>query len=108
MPKAVVGGVGIYGPEVIYGPGVSPLWTYFKSAPAQNSLLIKTDGTVTEQAFFANEDVLSDTTHTFILGGTRFTCEVGSFEYNALQAAGYTLTTIPDADTYSDDYQDVY
>ena len=91
MPKAVVGGVGIYGPEVIYGPGVSPLWTYFKSAPAQNSLLIKTDGTVTEQAFFANEDVLSDTTHTFILGGTRFTCEVGSFEYNALSL---TLTRI--------------
>lgn len=108
MPKAVVGGVGTYGPEVPIGRGVSPLWQFFKMPPAQNSLLIKTDGSVTEQAQFDNDDVLATTTHTFILGGTRFTCEVGSFEYNALQAAGYTLTTIPDADTYSDDYQDVY
>ena len=106
MAKAVVGGVGTYGPEVPIGRGVSPLWQFIKMPPAQNSLLIKTDGSVTEQAHFDNDDVLAATTHTFILGGTRFTCDVDHFRtmrYRLRDTLDY-----PDPDTYSDDHQDVY
>lgn len=112
MAKAVIGGPyggqGTYGPLVAYGPGISPLWSYMRMPPAWNSIIIYNDGTVKEQAHFDNSDVTASNVHTFILGGTRFQCDVGSFEYNALVAAGYSVAEVPEADTYTDDYQDVY
>jgi hypothetical protein len=76
--------------------------------PAQNSLLVYTDGTVVEGAHLENDDIQGASVYIYIYGGTRFTCEVGSFEYNALLAAGYTFDVIPEPDSYTDDYQDVY
>lgn len=108
MPRAVVGGIGTYGPDVAIGAGISPLWSYMRMPPAQNSVLIYNDGSVVERAHFENTDIADPNVHTWIYGGTRFTCEVGSFEYNALLAAGYTLEEIPEPDSYTDDYQDVY
>ena len=70
MAKAVVGGVGTYGPEVPIGRRVSPLWQFIKMPPAQNSLLIQTDGSVTGR-LTDNDDVLAATTHLF--WGYRFT-----------------------------------
>ena len=108
MARAVLGGVGTYGPSVAYGPGISPLWSYMRMPPAQNSVLIYNDGSVVEGAHFENSDIVDPDVHTWIYGGTRFTTEVGSFEYNALLAAGYTFDVIPEPDSYTDDYQDVY
>lgn len=108
MARAVVGGIGTYGPMVAYGPGISPLWKYMRMPPAQNSLLIYDDGSVVEGAHFENDDIAADDVVLYHYGGTQFTVEVGSFEYNALQAAGYLLEVVPEPDTYTDDYQDVY
>ena len=108
MARAVLGGVGTYGPSVPYGPGISPLWSYMRMPPAQNSILIYDDGSVVEGAHLENDDIKGASVYLYIYGGTRFTCEVGSFEYNALLAAGYTFDVIPEPDTYTDDYQDVY
>ena len=47
-------GRGTYGPDVVYGPEVSPLWQFFLAPPAQNSVLIYTDGSVVERATFEN------------------------------------------------------
>jgi hypothetical protein len=108
MANAVVGGIGTYGPMVAYGPGISPLWKYMRMPPAQNSLIIYDDGSVVEGAHFENDDIAADDVHLYHYGGTIFTVEVGSFAYNALEAAGYLLEEIPEPDTYTDDYQDVY
>lgn len=108
MARAVLGGVGTYGPSVPYGPGISPLWSYMRMPPAQNSILIYDDGTVVEGAHLENDDIQGASVYLYIYGGTRFTCEVGSFEYDALLAAGYTFDVIPEPDSYTDDYQDVY
>lgn len=108
MPIVQLLGRGTYGPEVAIGHGVSPLWMYFKSPPAQNSVLIYTDGSVEERATFENSDILADDVYLFILGGTRFRCEVGSFEYNALTAAGYTWLDIAEPNSYTESYQDAY
>lgn len=99
-------GRGTYGPIVPVGG--SPLWQFKKKPPAQNSVIIYTDGTVKEQATFVNRDIQAANVHTFILGGTDYRCEEGSFEYNALLAAGYTFRLAPAADTYSDGYDKTY
>jgi hypothetical protein len=101
-------GRGTYGPQVAYGPGVSPLWMYFLMPPQQNSILIYTDGSVTERATFTNEDIQADNVYVWIYGGTDFRCEVGSFEYDALTAAGYTWREVVPPNTYSENYQDAY
>jgi hypothetical protein len=90
------------------GRGVSRLWMYFLSPPAQNSVLIYDDGSVVEGPGFQNSDIQADNVYMFILGGTRFRCETGSFEYDALTAAGYTWQTITAFDTYGEDYDDQY
>jgi len=101
-------GRGTYGPRVDPGPGVSPLWQFFLGPPAQNSVIIYDDGTVVERQTFENNEIKDVNVHTFILGGTDFRCDVGSFEYTALDDAGYTWREVVPVDTYSSTYQDVY
>lgn len=101
-------GRGTYGPDVPMGRGVSRLWMYFLAPPAQNSVLIYDDGSVVEGQGFQNSDIQADNVYMFILGGTRFRCETGSFEYNALTAAGYTWEEVPEYDTYTETYTSEY
>ena len=101
-------GRGLYGPDVVFGPDVSPLWQFFLSPSRQNSVIVYKDGSVVERATFLNSDILSDDVYVWIYGGTDFRCEVGSFEYDALTAAGYTWNVIPDRDTYPIDYTSEY
>lgn len=101
-------GRGTYGPDVAMGRGVSRLWMYFLSPPAQNSVIVYDDGSVVEGVGFENDQIKADDVYLYIHGGTRFRCEVGSFEYNALTAAGYTWLSIPDRDTYAEDYTSEY
>ena len=108
MAKAILKDRGTYGPSVPIGRGISNLWQFIRMPPAQNSLIIYDDGRVVEGSFFENSVLREPDVFLYIYGGTRFTCEVGSFEYNALVNAGYTLEEIPEPDTYTDDYLDVY
>lgn len=101
-------GRGTYGPRVDPSPGVSPLWQFFLGPPAQNSVIIYNDGDVVERQTFENDEIKDEDVHTFILGGTDFRCEVGSFEYNSLDAAGYTWREVVPPNTYSSTYQDAY
>lgn len=94
----------LIGPPTITGPGVSPLWQFFRSPPAQNSVVIYTDGHVTEQSTFDNKALLADNVATFILGGTDFRTDVGSFDYVSLTAAGYTWRNVYTDDTYDETY----
>ena len=93
-----------YGPRVQTGPGISPLWQFFLFPPAQNSILIYNNGDVVEQQTFDNREVLDPDVHTFILGGTDFRTDVGSFEYDALTAAGYSWRNVYTGDVYAEDY----
>jgi hypothetical protein len=90
------------------GRDVSRLWMYFRTPPAQNSVIIYDDGSVVERSVFENSDIQADDVRVFILGGTRYRTEVGSFEYNALTAAGYTWLPIAEPNTYTEDYEDRY
>ena len=101
-------GRGTYGPDVPTGRGVSRLWTYFLGPPAQNSIIIYDNGDVVEGPGFQNDQIQADNVYLFILGGTRFRCETGSFEYNTLTDAGYTWQTITGFDEYGEDYDDQY
>lgn len=101
-------GRGTYGPRVQTGPGISPLWQFFLMPPAQNSILIYNDGSVVEQETFVNDDILDPDVHTFILGGADFRTDEGSFEYNALTAAGYTWRNVYSNDVYPEDYDSQY
>ena len=101
-------GRGTYGPRVAVGPGISPLWQFFLSPPAQNSILIYNDGTVVEQETFQNKDIQADDVHTFILGGTDFRTDEGSFEYDALTAAGYEWRNVYTNDVYDESYDSPY
>lgn len=100
-------GRGTYGPQIPMGPGVSPLWQYKKSVPAQNTVVIYHDGTVEEMQSISllvlNRDVA-----VWIYGGTDYRCEVGSWEYNALTAAGYSWRDVPTPGTYTETYEDVH
>jgi len=93
---------------VAYGPGISPLWMYFKMPPQQNSILIYDDGSVVERATFDNREIQDPDVYLWIYGGTDFRCEVDSFEYDALTAAGYTWREVVSPNTYSENYQDAY
>lgn len=97
-----------YGPRVDYGPGVSPLWQFFLAPPAQESILIYDDGTVVEQQTFENSDIQDPSVHTYILGGTDYRTDEGSFEYNALTAAGFTWRDVYTDNVYADDYDSPY
>lgn len=101
-------GRGTYGPHVAWGMDVSPLWLYKKLPPAQNSVLIFKTGEVVERPTFEVKTIRGDDVHEFILGGTRYRTEVGSFSYESLTAAGYTWQTITEPGTYSEDYEDSY
>lgn len=101
-------GRGTYGPHIAMGPGVSPLWQYKKSVPAQNTVLIYEDGTVEERAGVSNLTLLYEGVRTWIYGGTDYRTFVGSWEYNALTAAGYTWREVPAQGEYTEDYQDNY
>ena len=101
-------GRGTYGPRNITGPGISPLWQFFLAPPAQNSILIYNNGDVVEQATFDNREIRDPEVHTFILGGTDYRTDVGTFEYDALTAAGYTWRDVYTGDVYADDYDSQY
>lgn len=103
-------GRGTYGPQTPSPDGVrvSNLWGYILMPPSQNSVMVYTDGSVEERPGFTNEEIAADNVYVFIYGGTRFTCETGSFEYNALTAAGYTWQEIAPPNTYTADYLDAY
>jgi hypothetical protein len=101
-------GRGTYGPSVQVGPDVSPLWQFFLSPPAQNSILIYNNGDVVEQSTFENDTIQDDNVHTYILGGTDFRTDVGSFDYDALTAAGYTWRTVYSGNVYPEDYDSPY
>jgi len=101
-------GRSLYSPRMMQGPGISPLWSFFLSPPAQNSVIVYTDGHVAERQTFENSEIKDSNVYLFILGGTDFRCDVGSFEYTALTAAGYTWREVVPVDTYSSTYQDVY
>ena len=101
-------GRGTYNPYTAYGPGVSPLWSFFLSPPAQKSILIYNDGTVVEGQAFENDDIQSPDVHTYIFGGTDFRTEVGSFDYDALTAAGYTWRNVYTENVYPEDYDSPY
>lgn len=101
-------GRGTYGPYTAYGPGVSPLWSFFLSPPAQNSILIYNDGTVVEQQAFENDDIEDPSVHTYIYGGTDFRTDEGSFEYQALTDAGYTWRNVYTDNVYPEDYDSPY
>ena len=91
-----------------YGPGVSPLWSRVAVPPYQESIIIYDDDTVARGIGFTLEQTTASDVYIFILGGCQFRCEVGSKEYVALTAAGFTWQTIPERDTYPADYTDVY
>ena len=93
-----------YGPRTIQGPGISPLWSFFLPPAAQNSVIIYTDGHVTERATFENGDIQNANVHTFILGGTDYRTDVGSFEYESLTAAGYTWRNVYTDNVYPETY----
>ena len=101
-------GRGTYGPQMVQGYGISPLWSYFLPPPAQNSILVYNDGTVVERATFENDDTEDPDVHTYILGGTDFRTEVGSFDYDALTAAGYTWRNVYTENVYPEDYDSPY
>jgi hypothetical protein len=97
-------GRGTYGPYNIIEGGVSPLWQFFQSPPAQNSVIIYNDGSVVERATFENDDIKDPDVHTFILGGTDYRTDEGSFEYEALTAAGYTWRNVYTDNVYPETY----
>jgi len=97
-------GRGTYGPRTIQGPGISPLWSFILPPPAQNSVVIYNDGSVVERETFENDDIQDEDVHTFILGGTDYRTDVGTFEYDSLTAAGYTWRNVYTGDVYSEDY----
>lgn len=101
-------GRGTYGPDVVYGPEVSPLWQFFLAPPAQNSVLIYTDGSVVERATFENNVIQGDDVQRFILGGTDFRTDEGSADYVALTDAGYTWRNVYTDDSYEETYDNPY
>jgi hypothetical protein len=100
------GGRGTYGPLVPDGPGVSPLWLFMRMPPAQNSLLVYRDGDVVETSHPLDSDVRDS--DLFILGGTDFRCDTEDWEYPVLLASGYTFCPIPERDSYTESYSEVY
>ena len=68
------------------------LWEYFRPPPAQNSILIASDGTVTEVQVPLNKDIKAATV--YIPGGHQFETEDTSFAYTSLVAAGYQFEAV--------------
>lgn len=68
------------------------LWEYFRPPPAQNSILIASDGTVTEVSVPLNKDIKAATV--YIPGGHQFETEDTSFAYTSLVAAGYQFEAV--------------
>ena len=80
----------LYGPQVAMGPGISPLWQFFRSPPAQNSVIIYDDGHVVERQTFENSEIQADNVVTFILGGTDFRTDDGSSGRHKIGRSPYT------------------
>lgn len=95
-------------PRVATGYGVSPLWQFFLGPPSQHSIIVYNDGSVVERETFENDDIKDPDVHTFIYGGTDFRTDVGSFEYNALTAAGYTWRNVYTGNVYDEHYDSPY
>lgn len=89
-------------------PGGSPLWRFFRPIPYQQSILIYDNGDVWEKSTFSDLEINADGVYLFILGGTDFRCQVGSFEYEALLAQGYEFQIVFEPDDYQDLYTEAY
>lgn len=68
------------------------LWEYFRPPPAQNSILIAADGTVTEVSVPLNSDIKAATV--YLPGGHQFITDDTSFAYTSLVAAGYQFEAV--------------
>ena len=101
-------GRGTYGPHISVGPGVSPLWAYRHSPPAQNTVLIYNDGSVKEIAGVSNLELVTGHVRVWIYGGTDYRTTVGSWEYDALTDAGYTWREVSEPGVYTETYEDVH
>jgi len=101
-------GRGTYGPHISVGPGVSPLWAYRHTPPAQNTVIIYNDGSVKEIAGVSNLELVTGPVRVWIYGGTDYRTTVGSWEYDALTAAGYTWREVGPQYEYPGEYGDNY
>lgn len=105
-------GRGTYGP-LRSGPRKGPmhLWDHVSMPPAQNSILIYTDGRVVEGSHFDGWQIAAPDVHLFIYGGANIRCDdLDQFSRDALMAAGYRCGFGPDMDVYdgSDQYTETY
>lgn len=98
----------LFGPEVVFGPDVSPLWQFFRAPPGQNSVIIYDDGHVVERRTFEDSEIKADNVVTFILGGTDFRTDEDSFDYDSLTDAGYTWRNVYTDDSYDETYDNPY
>lgn len=101
-------GRGTTPPRVVQGPGISPLWSFFLSPSSQHSIIVYDDGSVVEGESFENDDITADNVYVFILGGSDYRTDVGSFAYEALTAAGYTWRNVYTNDVYPETYDNPY
>ncbi len=97
-------------PVVLTSDPASSLYAYKQPPPIQMSVVIYTDGTVEQRASFSTIELRSPLVHTFIEGGHDFQCDQGSFEYNALLAAGlgFDFRPVSTDDIYLDVYDITY
>lgn len=95
-------------PRTVSGRGISPLWDFFLPPSSQHSILIYNDGSVVEGEAFENDEIKDPDVHTYIYGGTDYRTDVGTFEYNALTAAGYTWRNVYTSDVYAETYDTQY
>lgn len=85
--------IGTYeNPVPTYGTTGTFLWEYFRPPPAQNSILIAADGTVTEVSVPLNSDIKAATV--YLPGGHQFITDDTSFAYTSLVAAGYQFEAV--------------
>lgn len=89
-------------------PGGSPLWRFFLPVPTQQSVLIYDNGDVWEKQTFSDREINDPSVYMFILGGTDFRCQEGSFEYEAMLAQGYEFERVFEVDEYRDEYTEEY
>jgi len=91
-----------------YGPLRNPythrspqhLWNHVGWVPAQETLVVYTDGTVAEGHSFTHEEMYGPTVHKLLVGGYDYRCpEFDAFTLSSLKAAGYTCCN-PDGDIY--------
>lgn len=85
--------VGTYqNPVPTYETSGTWLWEYFQPPPAQNTILIADDGSVTEVQVPLNRDLKAAAV--FIQGGHQFVTDEGSFAHTSLVNAGYEFEAV--------------